>query len=141
MGAAVDREHGDALRRGELTEELPAPGFEAFSGARVPASRGLRLVRPDRSATEADGAARKRSLEQQAAAARNAEADRRRRLEADELARKAAAHARDVSELEAERSRVKAQLMELDQRLRTARRAARQAAAASKRARRNGEAT
>lgn len=30
MGAAVDRRHAEALRHGELAEELPAPGFEAF---------------------------------------------------------------------------------------------------------------
>lgn len=45
MGAAVDRTHARALRRGDLREELPAPGFEAFSGARG-AAPTLRLVRP-----------------------------------------------------------------------------------------------
>jgi hypothetical protein len=129
MGAAIDREHADALRRGELTEELPAPGFEAFSGVRLPAPPRLRLVRsPAASAASA--------ADREAAAARAAETERRRALEADTLARQAAEHTRDVSELEAERSAARARMADLDRRLRTARRAARQATAAAKRARR-----
>lgn len=127
MGAAVDRGRGEELRRGELTAELPAPGFEAFSGARVAASPRLRLVRsPGPPPPRRD---------QPAAARRAAVAERR--LEADKLARQAADHARDVSQLEAERSSARTQLAELDQRLRAARRAARQATVSARRARRN----
>jgi hypothetical protein len=114
MGAAVDGDHGDALRRGELTTELPAPGFEAFSGARIPARPRLRLVR----APEAPKAP-----------------DPRRTLEAEALARRAADHARAVVELEAEKGSARARVADLDRKLRTARKAARQAAAAAKRAR------
>jgi hypothetical protein len=114
MGAAVDEDHGDALRRGELTTELPAPGFEAFSGARIPARPRLRLVRAAE-APKAPGP--------------------RRTLEAEALARRAADHARAVTELEAEKSSARARIAELDRKLRTARKAARQAAAAANRAR------
>jgi hypothetical protein len=132
MGAAVDRAHGDALRRGELTEELPAPGFEAFSGTPVAASPRLRLVR-------SPGAPSPPAADRQASAARAAEAERQRRLEADKAAREAADHARHVSDLEAERGRARARVAELEQQLRTARRAARQSAAAAKRARRKDD--
>jgi len=132
MGAAVDRERADALRRGELTEELPAPGFEAFSGARVPAPR-LRLVRGKNAPAATE--------DRQAIAARAEEAERRRALEAEALARRAADQERSVSHLEAETSTARARVAELDRRLREARRAAREAAAAAKRARRKTKAT
>lgn len=132
MGAAVDRAHGDALRRGELTEELPAPGFEAFGGTPVAASPRLRLVR-------SPGAPNPSAVDRQASAARAAEAERQRRLEAETLAREAADDTRRVSDLEAERARARARVAELEQQLRTARQAARQSAAAAKRARRNDE--
>ena len=132
MGAAVDRAHGDALRRGQLTEELPAPGFEAFGGTPVAASPRLRLVR-------SPGAPNPSAVDRQASAARAAEAERQRRLEAETLAREAADDTRRVSDLEAERARARARVAELEQQLRTARQAARQSAAAAKRARRNDE--
>lgn len=127
MGAAVERRHADALRRGELTEELAAPGFEAFSGTRISASPPLRLVR-------SAAAPIPPRVERQAAAAEAAEAERRRRLEIEQLARQAAERAREMTDLEAERSRVRARLAEIDQQLRAARRRARQAATAAKRA-------
>jgi hypothetical protein len=34
QGAAVDSRHADDLRHGRLTEELAAPGFEVFAGAK-----------------------------------------------------------------------------------------------------------
>jgi len=34
QGAAVDARHADDLRHGRLTEELAAPGFEVFAGAK-----------------------------------------------------------------------------------------------------------
>jgi hypothetical protein len=46
LGAAVDREHTEALTAGRLTEELPAPGFEVLTGA--PSGRHLRLVSNER---------------------------------------------------------------------------------------------
>lgn len=133
MGAAVDRGHAEALRGGELTAELPAPGFEAFSGTRIPASPHLRLVRPEAPAPPAP--------DRPTTAARAAEIARQQRLDAEKLAREAAEHARNISELEGERSRAHARLAELEERLRTARRAARQSAAAAKRARRSPEST
>jgi hypothetical protein len=134
MGAAIERGHADALRRGELTEELPAPGFEAFSGTRIPRSPRLRLVR-------GSAAAPSSPVNREASAARAADAKRRRTLEAEQLARRAADHAREVNDLEAERVSARARVAELDRRLRTARQAARQAAAAAKGARRNPEPT
>jgi hypothetical protein len=132
MGAAVDRGHTDALRRGELTEELPAPGFEAFSGARVPAPR-LRLVRGGGGPTP--------TREREASVPSATEAERRRALEAEALARRAAEHARSVRDLEAETRRARARVAELDRRLREARQVARQTTAAAKRARRKARAT
>jgi len=132
MGAAVDRAHGDALRRGELTEELPAPGFEAFSGTPVAVSPRLRLVRSPAAPSPS-------AVDRQASAARAAEAERQRRLEAEKLPREAADHARRLSDLEAERARAGARVAELEQQLQTARQAARQSAAAAKRTRRNDE--
>jgi hypothetical protein len=128
MGAAVDHDHADALRRGELTRALPAPGFEAFSGARIAGRPRLRLVRaPEPSvARAADG---------EHLAARAPAAERRRTLEAEDLARRAADQAREVSELAAEKESARARIAELDRKLRMARKAARQAAAAAKRAR------
>jgi hypothetical protein len=117
MGAAVDQDRADALRRGELTTELPAPGFEAFSGVRIPARPRLRLVR----AAEPP--------------------ERRQTLEAEDLERRAADHARAVSELEAEKGSARARAADLDRKLRMARKAARQAAAAAKRARRRSGST
>jgi hypothetical protein len=46
LGAAVDREHTEALTAGRLTEELPAPGFEVLAGAA--GGRHLRLVSNER---------------------------------------------------------------------------------------------
>jgi hypothetical protein len=133
MGAAVDRAQAEALRRGELTAELPAPGFEAFSGARLPASPRLRLVRASVSPA--------RRSDRPEAAARTAQAEQRRRREAEKLAGQARDDTRAVTELEAERSRARARAAELEQRLRAARRAARRSAAAAERARRNSDST
>ena len=127
MGAAVDRAHAEALRRGELTEELAAPGFEAFSGARTPASPGLRLVRTPARPTPS-GADRQTTVD------RTAEVEARRRRELEELASQATKDATAVAELEAEQGRARARVAELDQRLRAARQAARRSAAAAKRA-------
>ena len=45
QGAAVDRQRTDELRHGRLTEELSAPGFEVFEGAKPgPLSQVLRVA-------------------------------------------------------------------------------------------------
>ena len=133
MGAAVDRARAEALRHGELTEELPAPGFEAFSGARLPTSPRLQLVRPPAPPT--------RRKDRQESAARIAAAEERQRGEAEALAAQARDDARAVSELEAEESRARARVAELRQRLRAAQLTARRSAAAARRARRNAGST
>jgi hypothetical protein len=131
LGAAVDRRAAEALRRGEVTEELPAPGFEAFSGARVGSAR-LRLVPPR------PAAARSASGDADAAAhARVADAAARRlELEAEQTERQAAEHQRNLTRLETERAEAHARLKELEARLRAARRVAREATAVAARARR-----
>jgi hypothetical protein len=134
MGAAVDRAHAEALRRGELTEELPAPGFEAFSGARVPASPRLRLVRTPARPTSS-------GADRQTTGDGNAEVEERQRREAENLATQATRDATAVAELEAERSRARATVAELEQRLRAARRAARRSAVAARRAGRKAGST
>ena len=162
MGASVDREHATALRRGQLTTELPPPGFEAFGGAGVGAP--LRLVRtrdapvaaaaPERRADSRRPAEddRRRRLEAQRAEReaaerrereaaaerreREAAAERREREAAERLEREAAERGRSVSQLEVESAEARARLAQIDRRLRDARRAARDAAKAAGRARR-----
>lgn len=133
MGAAIDRGHAEALRRGQLTEELAAPGFEAFSGARV-SGAPLRLVPPLAPAAapseQNDLVAQKK--------ARAVEAERQRRaLEAEHLQREATDHHRSVAQLEIESAEARAKVAEVQKRLRAAREAARKATAAANRARRN----
>ena len=128
MGAAVDKAHTEALSRSELTSELPPPGFDAFSGERLPDRPRLRLVRSSAKPTPA--------ADVEEAAAQAAAADRRRTNAAEHLARQAADDARVVRELEAEEGSARARVAELDRKLRMARKAARQAAMAAKRARR-----
>jgi hypothetical protein len=130
MGAAVDRAHSDALRRGQLAEELPAPGFEAFSGARVPAAP-LRLVPPP-----AKPATAPPRDDEPASRTRPAAAERQRRIEqAERLEREAADHERSVTKLEGERAAARATLADVETRLRSAGTAARRATAAANRAR------
>ncbi len=126
MGAAVDEEHAKALRRGELTEELHAPGFEAFSGARLSAHPRLRLVRS--ASTTAP------RVDHEASAARAAE-QRQRSAEAERLTREAEERARELSALESEKTDARARLSDVERRLQAARHAARRAATAAKRAR------
>jgi hypothetical protein len=131
LGAAADRRHAEALRRGEITQELSAPGFEAFSGARVP-SAPLRLVpRPSpRPASEDAEAARQTRMKAADA--------QRRALEAEQLEREAAEHQRSLTRLRTESAEAHAKLAELQKQLRTARQLARRAAEAATRARRKG---
>ena len=132
MGAAIDRRHADALRRGQLTEELAAPGFEAFSGARVSPAR-LRLVPPPAPAVASSGQENAVARDK----ARAVEAERQRRVgEAEQLEREATNHQRSVEQLEAEGAEARAKVAEVQKRLRAAREAARKATAAANRARR-----
>jgi hypothetical protein len=80
LGAAVDREHVEALTAGRLTEELPAPGFEVLTGAA--GGRHLRLVSNEREEEPAQ-APRGRAAERRPAA----ETDERRRHAAERQAR------------------------------------------------------
>jgi hypothetical protein len=133
MGAAIDRGHASALRRGRLTTELPPPGFEAFGGARVSGTR-LRLV-PTRQPPVARSGPEGLPTTPKA---RPDEAERRRRaLEAEQLQRQATDQERAVTQLEAEQAQARAKVAEVQERLRMARDAARHATAAARRARRN----
>ena len=132
LGAAIDREHALALRRGRLTTELPPPGFEAFGGEGVSGAR-LRLV-----PTRQPAAARSGPENIPAPPKARADAERRRRaLEAETLQRQAADQERAVAQLEAEQAQARAKVTEVQGRLRMARNAARHAAAVARRARRN----
>lgn len=134
MGAAIDRGHAEALRRGQLTEELAAPGFEAFSGARV-SGAPLRLVPPLAPAAAAPSEQNDLVAQKKA---RAVEAERQRRaLEAEHLQREATDHHRSVAQLEIESAEARAKVAEVQKRLRAAREAARKATAAANRARRN----
>ena len=131
MGAAIDRGHADSLRRGQLTEELAAPGFEAFGGERVARAR-LRLVPPPAPASSGQENAVARDK------ARAVEAERQRRIrEAEHLEREATERRRSVEQLEAESAEARAKAAAVQKQLRAARAAARKATAAANRARRN----
>jgi hypothetical protein len=145
MGASVDREHATALRRGQLTTELPPPGFEAFGGAGV-IGAPLRLVRtreapvaaatPERRSDSRRPAADERQRRLEAERVEREAAERREREAAERLEREAAERGRSVSQLERESAEARARLAQIDRRLRDARRAARDAAKAAGRARR-----
>jgi hypothetical protein len=136
LGAAVDPALAGDLRRGRLTAELPAPGFEVLAGAQP--GPPLRLVRggkgrgqPERAdATQARraDAARARQQAQDAQRQHEREAAARRR-EADDLAAAAARADRELRELER-------QLADARARRRSAQKAAAKAAAAAARAER-----
>jgi flagellar biosynthesis GTPase FlhF len=139
LGAAVDREHAEALTGGRLTEELPAPGFEVLAGAA--GGRHLRLV--SKKAEEGQGRAaqerERRAGERQARAAEQAEQRRRetaarqaqaeqereqRRQEAEEKRRRAAEHQAVITGLQREVDALASQLAAARERLRAARRGA-----------------
>jgi hypothetical protein len=92
LGAAVDREHAEALTAGRLTEELPAPGFEVLAGAA--GGRHLRLVSNERD-EEPARAPRGR------AAARGVEAEGRRGKAEARQARAAQERERQAGERQA----------------------------------------
>jgi hypothetical protein len=95
LGAAVDRRLADALRRGRLTAELAAPGFEVLAGA----LQGLRVVRGGReSPRDSERAAARRAREQaeRERRAREADAERREAAQRAEAARRAEQEVRDL---------------------------------------------
>jgi hypothetical protein len=132
LGAAVDAQLVDDLRRGRLAAELPAPGFEVLAG--VAPARRLELVRggkaaerpPARAEAAREQDATARTPEQTAGARRAQEAEARRR-DAELRAAEAARAADEVRALE----------RRLAEARRTLRTAQREAAAAAARARRD----
>jgi len=84
QGAAVDPRRADELRQGRLTEELAAPGFEVFAGARpvtLTVVRGGKPSAPDGDKSRQDG-----------------EREARRVAAREERSRKAAERARKAEE-------------------------------------------
>jgi len=125
LGAAVDAQLVDDVRRGRLAAELAAPGFEVLAG--VEPGRTLQLVRGGKgSERPLERAEAARALEQVERARRAQEAEARRR-DAERRAAEVARAADEVRELER-------QLADARRRLRSAQR---ESAAATDRARRD----
>jgi hypothetical protein len=124
LGAAVDADLVEDLRRGRLAAELAAPGFEVLAGAapgpKFQLLRGGRSKEPRRDESEA------RRAEEQAERARRAQEAEARRRDAEQRAAAAARAAEEVRELE----------RRLADARRTLRTAQREAEAAADRARR-----
>jgi hypothetical protein len=151
LGAAVDAGLVEDLRRGRLTAELAAPGFEVLAGAEP--DRTLRLVRGGKSVGGVRGLAERareaaalvphdtRRAREEAKRARD-EA-RRAQVEAERArrAQEADAHRREAEQRAAQAARAADEVRELERRLADARRllrsAQRDAAAAADRARRH----
>lgn len=136
LGAAADPRHATELRAGRLTEEPPAPGFEALSG--TPRDRHLRLVSGggargdevrrtrDDERQRADQARRdQRERERAQKADVRARAAEERKRQAEERRREAQQRAAEVSMLERDAAAARQRLAEIDQRLSMARRRAR----------------
>ena len=125
QGAAVEREHADDLRRGRLSEELAAPGFEVFAGT-TPAR--LKVLPGGKTSTK-DGAeqraAERREREEQVRQQRAREAQERERLARERLARERQAQA-DAAAKEVEA--LSSKLAEARRRLSEARHGAKAAA-------------
>ena len=148
LGAAVDAELVDDLRRGRLGAELPAPGFEVLAG--VAPGRALRLVRGGKTAERQETAerplARAETVRAQAQAEHvRAQADRaREQAERARRAQEAAARRREAELRAVEAARAGDEVRELERQLAEARRklraAEREAAAAAARARRDADA-
>jgi hypothetical protein len=120
LGAAVDRQLADDLRRGRLAAELAAPGFEVLAGA----PKGLRVLpggRPSKRDSTPPAARAAREQAERDRRAREAEAERR----AAEAERREAAHRAEAAQ------RAEEEVRELERRLaeaRERRRAAQRAA-------------
>jgi hypothetical protein len=129
LGAAIDRRLVEDLRQGRLSAELSAPGFEVLTGA--PRGDHLHLV-PRRQAP-----ATSKVLPRDEHRRARAEAERaRRRREVEELAHAAALQQEVVDANGREVEELARNLAAARERLRTARRAAKTAAAAVRKARR-----
>ena len=125
LGAAVDPALIDDLRRGRLTVELAAPGFEVLAG--VEPGRTLKLLRGGKgSVRQPEPAETKRAQEEAERVRRAQEADARRR-EAEQRAAAAERAAEEVRALEGQLAEAR----------RKHRNAQREAAAANERARRH----
>ena len=149
QGAAVDRELADDLRHGRLTEELSAPGFEAFAGARpgrLRVVRGGKADAPTPSGRRDDTERATRDTERTARAERAAreaeqrrrreEADREQAREAEERERAAREQKAAANQAEKEVEELAARLAEARRRLSETRRGAKAAEAAARKTRR-----
>jgi len=124
LGAAVDSRLVDDLRRGRLTAELAAPGFEVLAGSAP--GRRLQLLRGGQGSERRREQAEAERVQEQAERERLAQEADARRHEAEQRAVAAEQAAQDVRELER-------QLGEARRKLRAAQR---EATAAAERARR-----
>ena len=152
LWAATDREARQALLQGRVTEERQAPGFEALGGARAPRAPERATDRrepPDEAPRSearirvAERRSRARAAEEHRARAA-LEARRAARAQAEDLATKAraleeeaAARAREAAEAARVVIDLQRQLGQVEARARERRSAARKAAVAAKRARRD----
>jgi hypothetical protein len=103
QGAAVDRQRTEELRHGRLTEELSAPGFEVFEGAKpgrlrvvrggkaeAPAAPSARREETRRAAEEARQQRAREAEERERAAREQKAAAERAKKEVEDLAAKLA---------------------------------------------------
>jgi hypothetical protein len=127
LGAAIDRRLAEDLRRGRLSAELPAPGFEALTGVQRgdPAHLVQQRQTPAAPTVRPRDEDRRKREEQERA---------RRRREAEELAHAAALQQEAVERHVREVDELAKNLTAARERLHAARRAARTAAAAARKA-------
>ena len=111
QGAAVEREHADALRRGRLTEELAAPGFEVFAGTTPARLKVLPGGKTSSKGAAEQQAAEHRAREEQARQQRAREAEERERL-ARERQAQAEAAAKEVDALSSKLAEARRRLSE-----------------------------
>jgi hypothetical protein len=128
QGAAVDRRLAEDLRHARLTEELGAPGFEVFAGARP-----RRLSARPRGKAAAATEAHRRGEERRA---REDRAREQRVREAEERDRAAREQQAAVQQAQKEIEELAGKLADARRRLSEARRAARATPAAAPRRRR-----
>ena len=119
LGAAADANARECLRRGQLTEEHAAPGFEAFAGM-APAARHERPA-PAREKPQREPRVRPPSREQERAAER---AGRSARAHAAKLERDASRRRQRVEKAAKAVERLREQLREAEERLTHERQAA-----------------
>ena len=112
LGAAVDRRLAEDLRRGRLTAELPAPGFEVLAGVHpgadlraLPGGRASRRVSDERRASEEAAERQARERAERERLAQEAEAARREATARAEAAERAEQEVRDLKRQLAEAQR------------------------------------